>query len=477
MKRGDWCLGLLFTFAVCVPVLAQQGSSPSHRLIPLSGNQKAPSLADFLSPEYRELRTEYNRLRREMLAQRRSESRRSRSEAATPEPATQPQNSPDRQAPDPAASAADRGTTNATPAIPSGAAEDVAEEIAAVSRALGERLGRALAETLDPKEIPIDPPEMSLAEAMQELKTTIDQGRREARAQYSKALERYKRVWPNDSLPPADWIEKVQPFINQELVRQLADARRELESKRDAPFERTKPGSSVAAPTPLTSKPNSKTSNRMLESVIRRLDKTSTDWLKAATRRGSSQREVAWWKSLAAKSKRQMSTLNRQITQRSRLWRQTSFGVSSRSPNRPGSNVFRTDNGIASSPWLALLIVSLVALGGAGLLVWKRNRQRESSAMVIERVDPRMIRDRESLLRACDQLAFSCLGRPSRFWNHRKVFSLLGQRASQPRPNVEQLSQIYEHARYASDGHLPLGDIVLARKLVAQIENAVRVAA
>ena len=92
---------------------------------------------------------------------------------------------------------------------------------------------------------------------------------------------------------------------------------------------------------------------------------------------------------------------------------------------------------------------------------------------VSNRVLADRIHDRESLLRACHALALDLFGFRSRFWHHRKLFASLADHMETKKNAVNQLSTLYEQARYAPRKLLDT-ELDYARELFISLQRQLR---
>lgn len=366
--------------------------------------------------------------------------------------------------------------------------ESLTQEIESLNDKFAEELGSDLSETFKSDEIHFDPNDSSnFWKNITELQDSMRRPLSNARQQYIKAMEAYKNTWPTDSVPPSEWIEKVQPYINPELVRQIADVRKARESSKDDSPTSGRSGQRKMSPNnpleklssdSLGSTPKQNRSHRILESLISAVDRKGTEWLKSSKGLKANRSQSSWWKTLKARSKRKLSALNRTATQHSNRMtqRRSDTWTGNLSSHRQSSDAVDSA-GDRVSGGTVLAFFGLIALVGAAVYSrWSRTKYVAERDELPLYIDSTIIRDRESLLRACHQLSHRCFGWPSRYWNHRQVFSRLCDTNVGYTPAFEQLSHIYEHARYAPNGVLSPEELAYARRLYAQVQDVSPVA-
>lgn len=282
----------------------------------------------------------------------------------------------------------------------------------------------------------------------------------------NRLAKEYRKSWPSESIPPREWIQKVQPFINQELVNQFREAMRELEQNqvgRDSPIgPRPSERQSSSYDSVPESKPN-RHSNPVVGSVLKALDARGTTLIKSATSRPQS-RGQSWWKSLKARSRHKLRALNRRFTDNSRAvanHRNQLQSLSWNSGNAPSLSV--------AKPILASL--ALIVLAGTGVWFARRWSSRRKWYPRIEaaRLDPRSIRDSRSLIQSVHALGGQLYGLPSHFWHHRRFFAELRASTALDPVSTDVLTGLYERARYASHHAMSEEDLTTARQLFGTI--------
>ena len=488
--------------SISAPAFAQLADTPSHRVIRRKEGQKTPQPSDFMTPEFMELVKKsriIEQMQRQQRIQRLRNAQRSRQLSQDP-------NDPRSPVPSPAG--------------------DMATDMESVNRQLADRLreqhdgdlGKDLSETLNPNSIPFDPenPEFSLdmnnlAELGRQLRHEISRQKVKAQAEYSKAMRAYREFnnnWPSESIPPGEWLKKVQPHLNGEMMRQIGEVIQSNRTQQQQstgqqssqgqdptsdtmtgddsqtnPTDQTAPNTANSSGPgeqgdPSTNKP-SPSAKKFMDSLIGKLDRTGTNWLKKSTKNPKNNSGI---KRAAQKAGDWLSKLNLKVTEGAdRVARRRANSSTSSSGNRSRRRPAATPpaatgggggdgtSGFGSS----LAIILLVAAGLAAAVYFLRDRIQwiASPESSVPPVKATQITDRETLLRACNQLAHRCFGWPSRFWNHRRMFSELGGKAEENAASVLRLSRIYEHARYAPHGRLSATEVDRARKLFSEIEH------
>lgn len=452
------CCLVLFSFLFGEDVLAQRADSPSHRLIPRKRGGLAPKFDDFKSEELKELLDEYGKARREQIKRRR--------ESQTP-----PQQSQSGESlPSAAQSMQPRlreFVERLDQTAKDSASKDMQEEIAKVNDEMASRLDGPLSNTLKPDSIPLD----TKRNVIKDFGDMIRQQQKEARNQYQQAMEAYKRVWPSDGIPPDEWLKKVQPYINPELVRQMREFRdtkkRDLTNTKsnDSAFQH-EAGKSL--PSSIADDAQKKKSKGIFDSLISAMDKKGTRWLKSSKKENSKDKKRSWWTALKSRSKDRMSSINKKVTQHSRNVNRQKAVTTPPTTTSVSGNGGSTTNGRGK---LILSVFGFATIVGLGYYFYRNYfTVPASSEIAAAHVRADSIRDRESLLHACNMLAWRCFGWPSRFWSHRTVFAKLSEQMSEESA-ARQLSGLYEHARYAPDGHLSSQEIELAQRLFEKIRS------
>ena len=439
------------------------GSTPSHRVIPFDENRKVPSMQDFRDPGFQELIKQLHEYSQQQNAARRQ--RRIRSSKSGGNAIRQPRL--------PEELPGNSSSSFPTPESSSGEIAGGAE---------GYAVGGNQNEDSETPPSMGGGPQINIKELWEEIQTQS----KEALEKYDEAMKAFNQ-WPQGTVPPDEWLRKVQPLLNPELVRQMNDV---IEANRDAAsatedvaskgsLPKSKPDSVISSgdkkPTSSLFKDPSK---RLLGAIIGAMDKAGTEWLKNA---GKDRKKNSRLKSLAKKTSNWLEKLNLKVTEKSNdiaSQRPTFGGTSGAASSRSGSTTSSTE----SSAWNARQVgVTLLLLAAAiGIAVWLWRRRDDIAAVLptarAKQLDATAIRDRESLLKACHQLTRRYFGWPSQFWNHRKLFSQLeshvSSQAGDPRSQtVERLRDIYEHARYAPNGLLSSEQLESAQRLYAEIRD------
>jgi hypothetical protein len=124
-----------------------------------------------------------------------------------------------------------------------------------------------------------------------------------------------------------------------------------------------------------------------------------------------------------------------------------------------------------------LVLLSLVAAGQIGWLLWWRQRQAKARQTRAARgawpVLPNAVRTREDLIRAFEYLSVLRLGDEVRSWNHRAIAAELGGAEAERRRAADVLAAVYEQARYApADGPLAEAALAAARRELSLLAGA-----
>lgn len=481
MRKLLWVCLMFAILATATIAHAQTRESRSHRIIPRDANAKAPSPQDFMTPELLELIDDYQQLSRAQRQARRQTG--STPQANAPQPnmlRSDPFETGVRTADGDLLQRLDQRTFDSQ-------LDDINDDISSLSDQLAERLGGDLAETVKPIELsPDDKQPLQMWDQIEKLRETIQNQHRELQDQYREALRKYEDSWPSDSIPPDEWLKKVQPLLSPELSNQMQEViaatraraaaarnnveRKTPESSDSNPFGATGAAAGVSAALKQGS------SKKLLDSVISTLDKGGLEWLKQASQ---DPRKNSAMKKAAEKASNWLTSLNLKATENSgqiALRRATGPGFAS--PGFMGQKRIGTDQNVVSqangrSFGLMFGMLSATLAIGLGVYLFRdRLFDFRTAEQIPGKVVASAIRDRESLLRACHLLALRCFGWPSRFWHHREVFSRLSSQGDERlAQTVQRLEAIYERARYAPDGELTVEQVDHARRLFSEIRD------
>lgn len=458
-RRLCWLLAIQLLF--CTNAGAQDRGTRSHRLIPMRKGEKRPTLADFMSPDLLEMRQELRRLRSDRRRiEKEGRQLREQPTLQIQEPVYRPSDQ----------KLVDRLNRSIVETIP----ESIREEGDSLQDSFAEQLGPELTETLESDAIPFDPNDTnSFWTNIDELREAISEPMRQATEQYRQAMKAYNETWPANSLPPKEWVRKVQPFINPELVRQLAEIRSTNASADKSnqtamnlnQFQPEAHGSNSSQTN--TAESNENSPYKMLESVIGAVDRSTTDWLKS--RKAQGDRRSMIWKSFRERAKQQLAALNRTATQYSnQITKERSQAWSKRSSN---SNLANSDTASRLANVAGFVLALSVLAAVVTYMIRSPKRSYWYSNAIPIPIDSNGISDKETLLTACHQLAHRCLGSRSIYWNHRRVFLQLREQDSVNAAVFDQLAHVYERARYARRHPLSAEEVKVARQLFAQIED------
>jgi|GEM_PF-6600235 len=442
MRSSNWLL-ILFLFCLSqfsTPVMGQpkripsgqngrtKSSNPSHRRLPIHSDRPLKALAN--NPELLELRKRYNQLRRQERDMKR-DSRVIPRDGETMEQALQRN---------------DAITEKLRLNLP--VTESFESESRSFYESLGQGLGEAISETFKPGSVKFDPNAWDPVR----LREQIYRKQREVRQEIDKAEKLLKEKWPTDTVAPHEWLEKVQPFINTEVIEQLTEASRQFDDQKHLPPSERR-FQDVEKIRSLGDKPGS-----MFDSFMTSIDKQGTDWLKSSGKEKSS-----LWKSLKDTATSGITSLNRSMTENSRRQANSpAMRPSNSIQKRPTPTIVRPKSPASASspqtnPRIWMWGGGLAALLGiVALAYYYRDKFFQPQSRATRAKDPILaarIQDRDTLLSACHTLARQLFGVRSRFWNHRRLFESLSENLAESSDRgqrvVDQLSRIYETARYA----------------------------
>ena len=147
--------------------------------------------------------------------------------------------------------------------------------------------------------------------------------------------------------------------------------------------------------------------------------------------------------------------------------------------NQPRSRSSASANQPAQGVWIWVGGVAAL-LGIAALAYFYRDLFSRSSTVGKDPFLAERIQDRETLLAACHTLARQLFGVRSRFWHHRRLFERLSENLSDQSESghlaVDQLSRIYETARYAPI-QVAADEFSRARDLFSTLQNELQTSA
>lgn len=437
---------------LCALVAATIGSgqqvlrdTPSHRFIPPGIR---PLKNDFETPEYQSARSEFQKLYRSTRELRRA----LRKGGAPPtvntfDPATIDQLSP-------ATKELVREWSRDSVADVS---REIGREIVEFNRRLSQNAGLPEPDSNGdslPFEFSAD-----LLKQFEDAKKAWAQQKSATDSKYAEALKQYRDTWPHEKIPPGQWLEKVQPFINAEIIEQLMKVRDYQDGKTSEPPE---------IPAELGIETPAGLSERMVASVVKTLDQGGNELIQRAKRSNQGNQQSPWWKRIRAKAKSRIKSLNRSITDRTEQYAATASAVAS--PVLPSRGSGRSTYTWSGSDLGRAFGLTLFLLG-AGYLFYRWKTSRAAAVEQLHRLtDAAAIRDRESLLHAIHEIAVKRFGASSRFWHHRQLFTRLRETYESHDPMIEHL---YERLRYAPDGDsLSDEEAHLARRWYEQIRTA-----
>lgn len=346
---------------------------------------------------------------------------------------------------------------------PSQAAQDINQGISDTTKQLNENLPQDLVS--EPSELP--PVSLGDQGTVTQMMDTVKNLMRETQIRQQELIRKAQaanKAWPLENVPPEDWIQKVQPFINTELIEQLRD----VSAAAKTAVDNGKPADSIFEDT----NGESDGENGLLGSVMKQLDSKSADWIRSRGKKKG--KSSALWKRLKTASGGAMSELNEKLTENSKQLSREGQKLTDRIGavlgGPAGSNPSRASEQQHAGWWI-VGFVGLVVVGGWWLL-----RQNTGLSLLGVSHDPmrsQAIHDRETLLRACHVLADRMFGGTSQYWHHRQVFNAIGGSLPNMRGSVDQLAEIYESARYSPSGQFLSADALeTARVLFSRIQRS-----
>lgn len=404
------------TFVLCtfLELCGQQPSTPSHRFIPVG---QKPTRDTFATPKFSEALKAFEGLRgtnRHSLTPTIPEFDASMAEDLSPE----------------AKALLREWSRDSMQAI----AGDIGNEISAFSESIN---ADNSAEGQSESKLPFDF-NRDVLQRYDKIVNNYKEQRKQRDTQYRQALEAFREKWPAEKLPPEQWLQQVQPFINAEVIEQLKLARDLRDGTASTPR--------LPTPPPETARPALGFSERMIESVVETLDVGGKQLLKRAQDNKSNKTKTPWWKRVQAKSKSLATTLNKAVTNRTEEYAQTRNDGSNRATSAPGK--------VAPTAALRLPITStnmailFSVLFAVALAIWARSKMRSANRVPLIALNAEKIRDRDSLLFAIHSIATTRFGPVARFWHHKKVLKKLQVAGEICEPTIEK---IYERARYLGD--------------------------
>ena len=213
-------------------------------------------------------------------------------------------------------------------------------------------------------------------------------------------------------------------------------------------------------------------SNQVLESLIDSLDRTTLDAMNNPGELSDTLEDhlgPAWRHGQAA-----MRRLNRAAFRARKKAERVSRDVAKHMPDSsvaslPNRSDFNSRNGS--------LAVVLAGFGLLAVALWIRKSQRAvaSSSRPDQESIPRIrvadIRDRASVVQACDHWAYRQFGRQSSYWNHAQVFDAIARAYPGYSDEMIPLRDTYQFARYApSQLTLSKGQLEEARRIIQKLD-------
>lgn len=476
-----WISLFLLGFGSNLMGQSKQGNTASHRRIPLSDGRERPKLESFLPPNHKQFRQEYLELQRRKRQAQRSQRNPLRGQPTDGERLESPIR---RNGDEPTErSWFDTGFRPSGEQPGMGFDSDPLENI----RRFGQSIGETISEWQNPGSVNRNREQYVAEEYPRQY--------REARRKFRDALNSFRQSWPDDRVAPQEWLEKVQPFIDPEMLGQIIEARRQFDAQTDRPPNERR--FQNLSEFPFLSDQDGSKSNSLIDSMMKSLDKKSTSWLKSTERKKST-----IWKSLSKSARQGLANLNQKMTANSKERARANSKANSTSLNAPrpsqaspttatspSQSLLSRASTPSSSPatkppalesrdgnWLwivgsafVVIATSVYLMRHRLLVVWHHSRTD------LGHVSAERIHDHDSLLKACHSLALALFGFRSRFWNHRKLFQSLAEQLElddrgqvvnsenlgllsvgsadraqrRKKAVVGQLSSLYEQARYS----------------------------
>jgi hypothetical protein len=113
---------------------------------------------------------------------------------------------------------------------------------------------------------------------------------------------------------------------------------------------------------------------------------------------------------------------------------------------------------VSSGAWPVAIVVTLLVLLVAGFVAWRYwpqiqakllNKPKAVAGLGPWTIDPRDVKDRETLVKAFDYLSVLICGDGARVWNHMTIADAFRQNVPGARPFAEPLARLYALARYS----------------------------
>ncbi len=173
--------------------------------------------------------------------------------------------------------------------------------------------------------------------------------------------------------------------------------------------------------------------------------------------------------------------LNKENLQKLQIWKGSNLSLG----GGLGGSSSNFASGISSAAKIAQLVIITILLAGAiiGLIVAYRYLQKynqeqwskQKLAEIIELMDPTQIKSARDLIIAFNRLALAQYGRDAAPWNHEMVKRELSKTFLSLAPQIEEITQLYESARYAPTSEVPDSEqIGKGKEFYSQIEKGIQ---
>ena len=453
-------IGLVLTGLMSSPLWAQTRarSTSSHRFIPVG---TAPRPSNFRTPEYERAVEDFNSLRELWRELRRSRARGSKLTEEISGSIFQPTLDPSlaEKLPLETQELMRQWSQNSVTDV----AQQMGRELVEFNQQFRQRSG-VPESTQQPNDISFDF-SRDVIQRIEEARSAYVEQQMLVNSAFREADRQFKSKWPSERIPPREWLERVQPFIDSEILEQLAKVRDFQDGKLPAPPE--------IPESLLTNKPPPSLSERMIESVVRSVDQGGNELLKRAQRNNQGKKKLSWWKELRKDANASLKSWNKSITDRTESYAASSALTTADSTGNGdsavGASAAETGDAPSAVGWLRVVAFGLV-LAGIFYLYYRRTLRhyRPGNAGVWE-LTADSIQDRASLLQAVHRVAVKRLGSKSRYWHHRQFLPLLRDKLDS---RYSEIDALYERARYAPDGHvISREELELVRHWYQQVQR------
>ena len=151
-------------------------------------------------------------------------------------------------------------------------------------------------------------------------------------------------------------------------------------------------------------------------------------------------------------------------------------------PQPSGGSGFGGGNGggfdLSSGAWPVVIFVSVLVITVGGFLLWRywpqiqalRNGPKPVGGLGAWTIDPREVKDRETLVKAFDYLSVLICGDSARVWNHLTIADAFRENVPGAAPFANPLARLYALARYApANEPISAADIAEARGYLCRL--------